>query len=62
VGFGIKSPESAGAIAGAGDAVIVGSAIVEIIEQHGLDLTVMQHELESFVAQLRLALDSARIA
>ena len=62
VGFGIKSPEAARAIAGAGDAVIVGSAIVEIIEQHGLDRTVMQHELESFVAQLRLALDSARIA
>ncbi|HCU88484.1 MAG TPA: tryptophan synthase subunit alpha [Gammaproteobacteria bacterium] len=61
VGFGIKSPESAGAIAGAGDAVIVGSAIVEIIEEHRLDLAVMQQRIESFVTQLRLALDSARM-
>lgn len=62
VGFGIKSPESAAAIAGAGDAVIVGSAIIEIIERHASDLTTMQNEIGSFVTQLRVALDNARAA
>jgi tryptophan synthase alpha chain len=60
VGFGIKSPESAAEIASAGDAVIVGSAIIEIIERHASDLKRMQTEIESFVMQLRAALDSAK--
>jgi tryptophan synthase alpha chain len=60
VGFGIKSPESAAAVARAGDAVIVGSAIIEIVEKHASDLKTMQSEIESFVTQLRVALDSAR--
>lgn len=62
VGFGIKSPESAAAVALAGDAVIVGSAIIEIIERHPLDLPTMQNEIGSFVTQLRVALDNARAA
>ena len=62
VGFGIKSPESAAAIARAGDAVIVGSAIIEIIERHLSDLTTMQGEIGAYVAQLRAALDNARAA
>jgi tryptophan synthase alpha chain len=62
VGFGIRSPESAAAVAAAGDAVIVGSAIIEIIERHSVDLTTMQIELGLFVAQLRDALDNARAA
>ena len=35
VGFGISSPEQAGAISKAADGVIVGSAIVRIIEEYG---------------------------
>ncbi len=35
VGFGISTPGQAGAVAGMADAVVVGSAIVKLIEQHG---------------------------
>ena len=35
VGFGISTPEQAAKIAAAADGVIVGSAIVKIIEKHG---------------------------
>ena len=35
VGFGISTPEQARAVAQAADGVVVGSAIVRIIEQHG---------------------------
>jgi tryptophan synthase alpha chain len=37
VGFGINTPEQARAIAAVADGVIVGSAIVRIIEEHGED-------------------------
>ena len=60
VGFGIKSPESAAALAESGDAVIVGSAIIEIIERHADDAATMCEEVGSFVAQLRRAVDGAR--
>ncbi len=35
IGFGISSPEQAGCMAGISDGVIVGSAIVKLVEQHG---------------------------
>lgn len=35
VGFGISSPEQAKTVAGMADGVVVGSAIVKLIEQHG---------------------------
>ncbi|MCE9519410.1 MAG: tryptophan synthase subunit alpha [Verrucomicrobia bacterium] len=35
VGFGISTPEQASAVAGMADAVVVGSAIVKLIGQHG---------------------------
>lgn len=35
IGFGISSPEQAAAMAKAADGVIVGSAIVKIVEEHG---------------------------
>ena len=35
VGFGISTPEQAKSVAGMADGVIVGSAIVKLIEQHG---------------------------
>jgi tryptophan synthase alpha chain len=37
VGFGINTPEQAAAIGKLADGVIVGSAIVKIIEAHGAD-------------------------
>lgn len=35
VGFGISTPEQAATVAGMADGVVVGSAIVKLIEQHG---------------------------
>ncbi len=35
VGFGISTAEQAGAVAGMADGVVVGSAIVKLIGQHG---------------------------
>ena len=37
VGFGVRTPEQAQAIAHVADGVVVGSAIVEIIGEHGMD-------------------------
>ena len=37
VGFGIRTPEQAAAVARVADGVVVGSAIVDLIAQHGAD-------------------------
>jgi tryptophan synthase alpha chain len=37
VGFGISSPDQAGAVAKMADGVVVGSAIVKLVHQHGKD-------------------------
>jgi tryptophan synthase alpha chain len=37
IGFGISNPEQAGYMAGISDGVIVGSAIVKLVEQYGRD-------------------------
>lgn len=37
IGFGVSTPEQARRMASLGDGVIVGSAIVKIVEQHGRD-------------------------
>lgn len=54
IGFGIKTPESARNAAVLADAVIVGSAVVESIEQGGADPVTLEH----FVSQLRTAIDA----
>lgn len=62
VGFGVRSPESAAALARVSDAVIVGSALVEIIEQHRAAPAEMCRALENFVVGLRTAMDARRAA
>lgn len=52
VGFGVSSPEQVETIAGYADAVIVGSAIVRIIEQHGKDKDILLKELSGFIGTL----------
>ena len=52
VGFGISSPEQVSKIAGYADAVIVGSAIVRIIEKHGERKKELFDELSGFVSGL----------
>ncbi len=59
VRFGVKTPAIAAALGRVCDAVIVGSALVEIIERCGDDAA---SALEQFVASLRAALDTSRAA
>ncbi|GGD54092.1 tryptophan synthase subunit alpha [Aurantiacibacter arachoides] len=59
VGFGVKEPEQAAQIARVADGVVVGSALVQIVEQHGTDAP--QH-LQELTARLAKAVHSARKA
>ena len=55
MGFGISSPEQVERISHYADAVIVGSAIVRIIEKHGADKEKLFDELSSFISGLSRA-------
>jgi tryptophan synthase alpha chain len=57
VGFGVRTPEQAAAIARVADGVVVGSALVEIVAEHGLNAP---EHLKTFVASLSSALRTAR--
>jgi len=59
VGFGIRDGESAARIGQYADAVVVGSAVVSRIAEHGHDAAAMDREVRTFVGSLRTALDSA---
>lgn len=61
VGFGVKTPETAATVAAVSDAVIVGSALVEIIEQAGTPEAAAT-ALETYVRSLRTAMDASRAA
>jgi tryptophan synthase alpha chain len=52
VGFGISRPEHVAELATQVDAVVVGSALVRVIEQH-LESANLAQELEAFVRQLK---------
>jgi len=62
VGFGISDPEAAAAVARFADAVIVGSAVVRRIEERAGNPEAVLQDVPAFVAQLRLAMDNAKIA
>ena len=57
VGFGVRTPEQASAIAKVADGVVVGSALVELIGQHGANAAGPVRELTKALAQ---AVHSAR--
>ena len=57
VGFGVRTPEQAAAIAKVADGVVVGSAIVEIIAEHGRNAS---GSVRDYVASLKAAINSAR--
>ena len=57
VGFGVRTPEQACAIAKVADGVVVGSALVELIAQHGAYATGPVRELTAALAD---AVHSAR--
>jgi tryptophan synthase alpha chain len=57
VGFGVRTPEQARAIARVADAVVVGSALVEIVGRHG---RAAPEHLRAYTASLAEAVHSAR--
>jgi tryptophan synthase alpha chain len=59
VGFGIRDPESAAAIARVADAVIVGSAIVSWMGELADDPATMRAEVGGLVRAMRTAMDNA---
>ena len=50
VGFGVRTPEQAAAIAQVADGVVVGSALVELVARHGADAPGPLRELTSALA------------
>lgn len=57
VGFGVRTPEQAAAIARVADGVVVGSAIVELVGRHGADAA---EPIRAFVASLAGAIAASR--
>ena len=57
VGFGIKTPEQAAEIARVADGVVVGSALVELMAEHGSDAP---RHLRDLTEKLAIAVHSAR--
>ena len=57
VGFGVRTPEQASAIAKHADGVVVGSALVEIVASHGKDAPA---KLQAYTRSLADAVHSAR--
>ncbi len=56
VGFGIANPDAARRAADLADGVVVGSAVVSLIEQHGGDEGRMLQEVSTFIAALKAPL------
>jgi tryptophan synthase alpha chain len=56
VGFGISTPGQAAEVASLADGVVVGSALVDLLEREGVGA------LRRFLAELRSALDEAKVA
>lgn len=59
VGFGVRTPEDAAAVARAADAVIVGSALVSHIADYAADLQPVQQKLHETLAAMRTAIDAS---
>lgn len=57
VGFGVRTPEQASAIGRVADGVVVGSAIVELVAQHGADAPA---PVRAYIQSLSAALAAAR--
>ena len=62
VGFGIKDSETAAAVAGVADAVVVGSALVSKLAQVEGGPDAVAKEAEEFIASLRAAIDEVGVA
>lgn len=58
VGFGIKDASSAAAIASVADAVVVGSALIQKIEQHMANRAQMIEQVATLISSMRVGMDS----
>jgi tryptophan synthase alpha chain len=58
VGFGIKDATSAAAVAAVSDGVIVGSAIVKIIENNVDDADTILNQIGALLSSMRKAMDA----
>ncbi|MGB7757376.1 MAG: tryptophan synthase subunit alpha [Salinisphaera sp.] len=59
VGFGVRTPDNAAAVAAVADAVIVGSALVREIAEHGDAPATAAEKLGETLAAMRAAIDRA---
>jgi tryptophan synthase alpha chain len=57
VGFGIKDAETAAAVAGVADAVVVGSAVVKLMEAAAGDTQAIIHDVCNLLSGMRQAMD-----
>lgn len=57
VGFGVRTPEQAAAIAQVADGVVVGSAVVELVGRHGADAPAA---VRDYIQSLKAAVIAAR--
>lgn len=57
IGFGISRPEQAADLAGLGDAVIVGSAIVALVEQHQAVPDLLEEKVSALVREIKEAIN-----
>ena len=60
VGFGISSPEQAAAVGEFADAVVVGSAIMRVVEDH-LNAPDLVERVGRFIHSLKVALRDGRV-
>lgn len=58
VGFGIKTGEAARAVSECADGVVIGAAVVSLIEQHADDPEAARAAIGDFVRDIRSALDA----
>jgi tryptophan synthase alpha chain len=57
VGFGIRTPEQAAAVARVADGVVVGSAIVDLVAAHGVEAPAA---VTAYIADLSAAIRASR--
>lgn len=61
VGFGIRDAASAAAVAHVADAVVVGSALVQLFERHAAEPSRIEQQVRELVASMRAAIDSKTV-
>jgi len=60
VGFGIKDAPTAAAVAAVADAVVVGSALIQKIEQHMANRAQMIEQVAAMISSMRATMDNSK--